>query len=331
MDALTSRPYRDDRDLESICKLLAARDARDKSDENPGYARLHVRATQDADRARNIRLWTSQDGTLHGFGWLYIPRPADVVDAFLWFAVASSAYGGALESRILAWADKRTGEVSTEHGLPGLLRLGVRSDRDAELALLQEHGFQPVRSFVRMARSLRLPIDVPVVPPGFTLRPLNGVGEAQAWVELFNQSFIDHYNFHAATLEQRVAFFVAPYYRAELDLVVTAPDGSFVALCFAEINDEQNNLHHRSIGKICDLGTRRGFRRRGLARASLLAGLQRLAKAGMQTAWLFVDAQNPTGAIHLYEATGFKPDVTVITMVRAHDPEQTLKGHAYAG
>ena len=53
------------------------------------------------------------------------------------------------------------------------------------------------------------------------------------------------------------------------------------------------------------LGTRRGHRKIGLGRAMLLAGLHWLKAQGVDTAVLGVDAENPTGALRLYELVGF--------------------------
>lgn len=60
------------------------------------------------------------------------------------------------------------------------------------------------------------------------------------------------------------------------------------------------------------LGTRRGFRKLGLGRAMLLSGLQALQQAGVETALLGVDSENPSGALHLYESAGFRQMDTVI-------------------
>jgi ribosomal protein S18 acetylase RimI-like enzyme len=59
-------------------------------------------------------------------------------------------------------------------------------------------------------------------------------------------------------------------------------------------------------GEIGLLGTRRGFRKLGLGRAMLLAGMLALRSAGASTARLGVDAANPSGATRLYESVGFR-------------------------
>jgi mycothiol synthase len=52
--------------------------------------------------------------------------------------------------------------------------------------------------------------------------------------------------------------------------------------------------------------TRRPWRRRGLARALIGATLVELRERGIEEAMLGVDAENPTGALALYEGLGFE-------------------------
>lgn len=68
------------------------------------------------------------------------------------------------------------------------------------------------------------------------------------------------------------------------------------------------------------LGTRRGYRRRGLGRAMLLAGLRVLEQAGMDDAKLGVDAENPSGALRLYESVGFGRIRTWVTHAKELAP-----------
>ena len=54
------------------------------------------------------------------------------------------------------------------------------------------------------------------------------------------------------------------------------------------------------------ISVRRPWRGRGLGRALTAEGLRRLRAAGMTEAMLGVDAENPTGALGLYERLGFE-------------------------
>ena len=53
------------------------------------------------------------------------------------------------------------------------------------------------------------------------------------------------------------------------------------------------------------MSVRRPWRRRGLARALVAESLRALRDAGMTSAVLGVDADNPTGALGVYEDNGF--------------------------
>jgi ribosomal protein S18 acetylase RimI-like enzyme len=51
--------------------------------------------------------------------------------------------------------------------------------------------------------------------------------------------------------------------------------------------------------------TRRQWRRRGVARATVARSLALIKERGMDTGILGVDATNPTGALRVYEGVGF--------------------------
>ena len=129
--------------------------------------------------------------------------------------------------------------------------------------------------------------------------------DVERWVETFNLSFIDHWGFHPLTVERRRHRLTDPNYRPERDLIAVAPDGTFAAFCHCHIDPADNARYERSEGWIGVLGTRRGYRKIGLGRAMLLAGMRLLKAEGMATAVLGVDAENPTGALRLYESVGF--------------------------
>jgi ribosomal-protein-alanine N-acetyltransferase len=62
--------------------------------------------------------------------------------------------------------------------------------------------------------------------------------------------------------------------------------------------------HAAGEAELLRVGVGPGFRRRGLARALLVEGLERLRDAGVQVCFLEVRVDNPS-AIYLYESLGF--------------------------
>jgi ribosomal protein S18 acetylase RimI-like enzyme len=154
-----------------------------------------------------------------------------------------------------------------------------------------------------MTCSLAEPIAEPIFPEGYTLR--DGYPDPQAWAELYNESFVDHYNFHRQTAEEIQHWQKEADYRPDLNLVAVAPDGTFAAFAWCTIRASDTERAGPKTAWVDLLGTRRGHRRIGLGRAMLLAGLQRMQAAGIEIAWLGVDAASPTGATDLYDKVGF--------------------------
>ena len=135
----------------------------------------------------------------------------------------------------------------------------------------------------------------------------------ERWVDMFNWSFIDHWNHHPLNLENHRHWLASPKYKADRDLVALAPDGTYAAFCFCWIDPDDNARNNRKEGWIDILGTRRGYRKIGLGTAMLLKGMRLLKDEGMDTAVLGVDAENPSGALRLYESVGFANVRTSVT------------------
>lgn len=303
---LSVRSYAGEIDLEAIAHLINTCEAVNRLDEGISISELQQEFNEPSlDVARDIRLWEDAEGKLIGFAQLSIPEPGEVIDGALWFRVHPNARGGDLEAAAIAWGEVRMREVSTIPGAPVKLRSSARAEDGDRISLLTSSGFKPDRYFFRMARSLSEPIPEPKLPQGFTLIQFPGEQDAEAWVEMFNQSFIDHWNHHDLTLDKFKYDLAKPDYRNDLDLIAVAGDGTFVAFCYCEISVDECDRTGRNQGWIACLGTRRGFRKIGLGRAMLLAGLHRLKAAGVETAILGVDAENISGALRLYESVGF--------------------------
>lgn len=87
-------------------------------------------------------------------------------------------------------------------------------------------------------------------------------------------------------------------YRAELDWVAVAPEGSFAANCLCWL-DEENK-----IAEVEPVGTHPDHRRRGLAAAVCLAALRAARAAGAETGLVY--PVNGLPAATLYESIGFR-------------------------
>lgn len=317
VSTLMTRPYTGEADLQPICELLNTCDAVDDLDDNYDVAELRVEfADPRLDPERDLRLWEDAAGRLVGFGQVWIQPDGEVVDGFLYARVHPDARTSGLDDEIIAWGHKRVRQVARERGKAAMLRSSTRDHDVRYRSILERHGFAIARYFFRMTCPLNAPIPEPQFPAGFTLRHVTSDADIERWVEAYNQSFVDHWNFHPRTIEAQRHWLTDPNYRPELDLIAVAPDETIAAFCLCIINAADNARNQRNEGWIALLGTRRGFRRIGLGRAMLLAGLQQLKAAGVDTAKLGVDATNPTGALRLYESVGFRRMQTWINYVK---------------
>ncbi|GIV96346.1 MAG: GNAT family acetyltransferase [Herpetosiphonaceae bacterium] len=310
-----ARPFAGESDLQPLVDLINICESVDRIESGTSLAELRAEINSPSlDQQRDLRLWQHESGELIAFGQLWI-RPAHVentIDGNLWFFVHPEARGTDLETEIITWAEGRMREIRSEKGAQTRLYCGARDDDGWRTSIMQGHGFTPARYFLRMVRPLDQPISEPQLPEGFILRQVEGEHEIPAWVEMFNESFIDHWNHHPLTVEQVLYWLESdPFYNPQGDLIAVAPDGTFAAFCFCSINPEENERNGCNEGWINVLGTRRGFRNIGLGRAMLLAGLRWLKDQGMDFAKLGVDSENPTGATRLYESVGFYPAYTL--------------------
>ncbi len=214
-----------------------------------------------------------------------------------------------LESTLLDWAEnfvQTYGQTTPlDSPIPVYLRAAVVQDRTVEQACYVAHGFQMVRCFQTLQRSLSLPVDAPSWPLGFRMQRADTI-QVEDWVALFNDTFVDHWRFVPLTVAQHQHRRQSPPYQPDLDWVAVAEDGILAGFCTAHIPYEDNARHHRQESNITLLGTRRGYRRQGLARAMLLYGLQHLQNAGLDTVTIGVDQDNPNQAKTLYESVGFR-------------------------
>jgi mycothiol synthase len=189
-------------------------------------------------------------------------------------------------------------------GQAALARSHVEETETGHRALLEQHGFEPVRWFFLMRRLTGAEIPDAPLPDGLELRSVTA-DQHRAIFEAEREAFLDHW----AAREQTEEDFQLTFGREELDtdLWVVAWDGDEVAGVVQNwIWSEENAQLGVSRGWLEHISVRRPWRRRGLARAITAEALRRLAAAGMTDALLGVDADSPTGALGLYEGLGFE-------------------------
>lgn len=303
-----SSAYVGEADLAAIAQLINTCRVTDQQESRTSVIKLQESfADPQFDITRDLRLWRGANDDLMAVAELWRLMPNQAFLGVLHFDIHPQVRNTALADTVLQWAETRLREAGRSQSLPLVLHSWCRDVVEQRRSLLMQLGFAPERYFLQLRRSLQdTPILSPVIPEGWQVRAVDMAQEAVAWVDMFNQTFIDHWDHHSVTVEDIQYEASLSTYNPELDLVAVAPTGQLAAFCASEIDPERNARLGLQEGHVCLLGTRRGYRRMGLARSLLLANLRRLQAAGMTTATIGVDAENPSGALKLYNSVGFE-------------------------
>lgn len=169
--------------------------------------------------------------------------------------------------------------------------------------LLQSEGFVAVRWFFEMLRPTLDHIVDMSMPEGLEIRPVEENDYRTIWAA-DQEAFRDHWGAQPEGDVGFDLFFKGADFRPDLWRVAWDDDqvaGVVMNRILTAFNEETGERR----GELAGVSVRRPWRRRGLARALVSASLRALRDEGMTSAVLGVDAENPTGALGVYESNGF--------------------------
>jgi ribosomal protein S18 acetylase RimI-like enzyme len=263
------------------------------------------------DDAANTQLWFEADRLT---AWAVLQTPFWTVD----LAVSERAAAGQLAA-VLAWADERARAArGTAYGHDAWFVEADAGDTALQAALV-EAGFvpQPLTgdagwSKVLLRRPGALPVPAAPLPAGFSLRPLAGAAEVDAYVALHQTTF-ESRNMTAAW---RARTLHHPGYDGTLDWVAVAPDGRLAAFCVGWFAAAGLGL---PTGQIEPMGVHPDFQRRGLGRAVLSAVLRQLAARGAAQVLVETDGDRDA-AYGLYTTLGFEPQARFVMYRKDYGP-----------
>ena len=172
------------------------------------------------------------------------------------------------------------------------------------LAAFASRGFTERGEAMQMTSlHLEQPPEPPPLPDGFRYRTVEP-GDLAKRVSVHRDVWSP-----SRVTEESYANVMAEWpYRASLDCVVEAPDGSFAAYCLIW-PDDQN-----AVGELEPVGVRKEFRQRGLGAAVCAFALGRLVEEGCRGAIVYCVTE-PARA--LYNSLGFEHHADVVGYKRA--------------
>ena len=209
-------------------------------------------------------------------------------------------------ARLLDWLEARARELAASQPTERPRRYGtwIPEVRLGKRMLFEGRGYAPVRYFFEMIRPGLDEIDVPPLPDGIEIREADEAQHRRIW-EADIEAFRDHWGGIDESEERYQRDLADP--NLDRSLWVVAWDGDEVAGgSINAIYPAENAELDVPRGWLDSVFVRRPWRRRGLGAALVARSLVKLRERGMGAAMLGVDADNPTGALGLYQRAGFE-------------------------
>ena len=246
-----------------------------------------------ADDARMVVL----DGTPVGFVGVFPPddgpsagAPAEPYGAMVGLEAQVREASEALEASLIDWATDRARArraVGVRHYVP-------REDARRQ-ALLRERGFERVRSMWTMHRDLPDPEPAPP-PAGIAVVTLEEHPDHTALHAADQEAFGEHFGFVAETFQE---------WRARrIDVDRHDPTQWFLALDGDQVVGFLFQVTGGVVPQIAELGVRPPWRGRGIGTVLLRHSFADIARRGGSEVTLWVDSENATGAVGVYERVG---------------------------
>lgn len=204
------------------------------------------------------------------------------------------------------YAEDRMRQIAAAHTGPETKVFSMWANGTAEgwVSLLESQGYTATRYFFEMTRDINEPLADAPLPAGLQVRPVTEA-DYRAVYEAHTEAFRDHWGFNEQSFEEFMRWSEEPDFNPNLWKV--AWDGDQIAgqvLNF--VNSAENIEYQRKRGYTEAISVRRPWRKRGLARSLVIQSIAMFKKMGMTETALGVDAENPSGALSLYQGLGYK-------------------------
>lgn len=311
-------------DSAAMAELCAAVEAVD--DDGESYGAEDIEADFDGpavDKVRGTR-GGFLDGRLVVAGMVFARTAADPTHEMVFWGMVHPdfrrrGYGTALTE----WALDAAARISQERfpGVPGDLRAYINEAKTGALALMEKCAFAP--RHYEFGMEVSLPGREPSVQPPPEGLELLGFSPAlsEEIRQTHNIAFVpDHPGATVATVESwpKQILHEGTAFRADLSFALrderTGLLAGYLIAQYYEADTAATGLRDIYLAYI---GTRREYRGRGVASTLIRAALDGAVEAGFDSASLLVLAENPTGALGVYERAGFTVQRRFIAHSRA--------------
>ncbi len=306
--AIMYRNFRGESDYQNMVNIInGSKDAdglewaTSVEDTANNYAHLH-----NCDPYTDV-IFAEVEGQAVGYGRCTWDEQLDGIRTYFFFAHMLPQWRNqGIRATLLRKMEARIKAIAANHP-PEVEEFFQAWASDTEIhwqQLLEAEGYTAVRYSFEMVRSNLDNIPDCPLPEGIEVR----FGQLDKWRQIWEaarEAFRDHWGEAEWNEEEFAGWSKDKTFNPALWQV--AWDGDEVAggvLNF--INEAENEEYGRKRGYTETIFVRKPWRGQRLAQALIARSFNVLKQAGMTEAALGVDAENPTGALHLYRKMGFK-------------------------
>jgi ribosomal protein S18 acetylase RimI-like enzyme len=291
--------------------------------DHPTYAATREEVEEElshsyVDLANDSLIGVDEDGTFVAYGLVILPPGQEtLVRSILQGGVHPDSRGDGIGRELLAWQESRALQqlARSDKTLPGWILANAEEKTKDAAALFARAGFEKSRWFFGLERKLADPI--PEVSPdgGVTIVTYSPRFSAATHVAK-NDAFRDHWGSQPSTDEQWESMVKMDAFHEEVSYVALSPEGEVVGLLLTFVVEDDWKLQGYSSGYIGLVGVVREWRKKRIAPALLARAFEGYREAGYERAQLDVDAENPTGALGLYQGVGFTEKTRSISFTK---------------
>ncbi len=246
----------------------------------------------------------ADDGAFAGYMTAWLDEPLSTIGLIVF--VRPDLWGQGLSAWLL-----RSGEATARERIAKLrpsspvhLQVARWASNELALPLFEELGYRYVRTFHQLRIELGERSEALRVPDGIEIRTFDPDRDAHAVHAALSEAFEDHWGSGFDPFDV--------WHHDQIDAAGPAFDPSFWFVAF-EGDDvvgvaccRERSTSSPDAANVDELGVRRAWRGRGIARALLLTAFAEVRRRGIDAVELTVDSESLTGATRLYESVGMR-------------------------
>src|SRR5689334_9958463 len=175
---LRQRAYQGKSDWQAITELIQA----DEKFYNRVDFPWRLCSTSLEDKLNAI-VWEDEQGQMQAFAGLQFPWLT--VD----YAVRPAIRTWFLEKQIIRWAEARLHQIARKTNSHFPFNVSAYAEEQERIGFLEEQGYVRWEHSLVVQKRTLVDIPTPKIPEGFTIRPLDGEREVEAYVELHRTAF----------------------------------------------------------------------------------------------------------------------------------------------